>query len=277
MAHEAGDARRDFEGRTVLVTGASQGIGRAVARAFHEAGANVVMVARRREPLAQAAAGLERALVHAADVADLASMRTIIGEAVARFGGIDGLVNNAGVHFRGPFERRAPEEIAAMVDVNLRAPMVLTSLALPHLRRHGGFVVNVSSLAGKLPLDGATAYSATKFGLRIFTMALARELRGSGVTVSAVCPGPVDTGFIMNEIDQVEDIVFSQRMCTAEDVAGMVLACARDGRVERAYPPGASRLATLGYLLPGLRERFRPALSRKGRRVKERLRERRRG
>jgi short-subunit dehydrogenase len=268
------NAERDFEGRTVLITGASLGIGRAVAVAFHDAGANVVMVARRREPLAQAASGLERALVRPADVVDLVSMRTIVDEAVDRFGGLDGLVNNAGVHVRGTFESRTPEEIAAMVDVNFRAPLVLTRVALPHLRQRRGFVVNVSSLAGKVPLEGATTYSATKFGLRIFTMALARELRGSGVTVSAVCPGPVDTGFIMDEIDLVEDIVFSQRICTAEHVADMVLACARDGRIERAYPAVASRLATLGYLMPGLRERLKPLLSRKGKRVKERLRQR---
>jgi short-subunit dehydrogenase len=263
---------RDFAGRTVLITGASLGIGRAAARAFHEAGANLVMVARRREPLEEAAKGLERAWVVPADVADLVSMRGVVDAAAARFGGLDGLVNNAGVHFRGPFVRRTPEEIAAMVDVNLRAPMALSSLALPHLLRRRGFIVNVSSLAGKVPLDGAASYSATKFGLRIFTIALAQELRGSGVTVSAVCPGPVDTGFIMSEIDQVEDIVFSQRMCTADDVAAMVLECARDGRLERAYPAGASRLATLGYLMPRLRERLKPLLARKGRRMKERLR-----
>ena len=158
------------------------------------------------------------------------------------------------------------------VDTNLRAPMVLASLALPYLRRRGGFVVNVSSLAGKVPLDGATTYSTTKFGLRIFTLALAQELNGSGVTVSAVSPGPVDTGFIMDEIDRVDDIVFSQKTCTAEDVAEMVMASARDGRIERAYPGGVSWLATLGYLFPSLRRQLRPLLSWKGKRAKERLR-----
>jgi hypothetical protein len=269
--------QRSFEGWTVLVTGASLGIGRAVAWGFHRAGANVAMVARRRGPLDEAAAGLERALVFPANVADLGSMKAAVDATVARFGGLDGLVNNAGTHFRGPFEGRTPEEIAAMVDLNLRAPIVLTRMALPHLRRRDGFVVNVSSLAGKVPLDGATTYSTTKFGLRVFTAALAQELRDSGVTVSAVSPGPVDTGFIMDEIDRVDDIVFSQKVCTAEYVAEMVLACARDGRVERAYPGGASRLATLGYLIPGLRRLLKPLLSLKGRRAKEILRRARRG
>jgi short-subunit dehydrogenase len=268
---------RSFERWTVLVTGASLGIGRAVSRAFHQAGANIVMVARRRAPLEEAAAGLERALIFPADVADLGSMNDAVNAALTRFGSLDGLVNNAGIHFRGPFETRSPAEIVAMVDTNLRAPMVLTSLALPYLRQRGGFVVNISSLAGKVPLDGAATYSTTKFGLRIFTLALARELSGSGVTVSAVSPGPVDTGFIMDEIDRVDDIVFSQKICTADDVAEMVLACARDGRIERAYPEGAAMLATFGYLFPSLRRRLRPLLSRKGKRTKERLRKARKG
>ncbi len=263
---------RDLKGKTVFITGASLGIGKASARAFHEAGSNVVMVARRRGPLAEAAAGLKRTLIIPADAADLEAMKAALEKAVSYFGGLDGLVNNAGAHFRGSFESRTPEEIAAMVDVNLRSPLTLARLALPYLRPRAGFIVNVASLAGMAPLDGMVTYSATKFGLRVFTMALAQELRGSGVTVSAVSPGPVNTGFIMDHLDAVDDIVFAQTMCTAEDVAAMVLACARDGRIERAFPGGAVKLATLGYLIPGLRRRLKPFLSRKGRRVKERLR-----
>jgi len=229
------------------------------------------------EPLKEAATGLERTLVIPADAADLRAMRAAVDAAVARFGGLDGLVNNAGVHYRGPFESRTPEEIAEMVDVNLRAPLALTRMALPHLRKRGGFIVNVASLAGKVPLDGAVTYSTTKFGLRVFTAALAHELQGSGITVSAVSPGPVDTGFIMTTIDEVEDIVFSQKMCTADDVAAMILACARDGRIERAYPGRASRLATLAYLIPGVLPRLRPLLEKKGRRAKERIRKARGG
>ncbi len=263
---------RELKGSTVLITGASLGIGRAAARAFHDAGCNVVLTARRREPLEAAAAGLERALIVPADAADPAAMQDALEKAVERFGGLDGLVNNAGVHHRGAFETRSPEEIGAMVDLNLRSPLVLTRMALPWLRKRGGFIVNVASLAGRAPLDGLVTYSATKFGLRVFTVALAQELRGSGVTVSAVSPGPVDTGFIMDEIDRVEDITFAQRICSADKVAGMIVACARDGKLERVFPAGAARLATLGYLAPGLRRRLKPVLSRKGRRVKQKLR-----
>ncbi len=262
-----------FAGRTVLITGASLGVGEACARAFHAAGANVALVARRREPLLAVAKDLPRSLVVPADVADLGALRGAVDATVAHFGGLNGLVNNAGAHFRGAVEKRSAEEIAAMVDVNLRAPLVLSRLVLPHLRASGGFVVNVASLAGKVPLDGAATYSSTKFGLRAFTVAMAEELRGSGVTVSVVSPGPISTGFILAELDEVEDIVFSQTMCSAEDVAAMVLACARDGRVEREFPVSGGKLATLGYLLPSLRRLLKPALVAKGRRAKARLRD----
>ncbi|MFO7563433.1 MAG: SDR family NAD(P)-dependent oxidoreductase, partial [Enhygromyxa sp.] len=143
---------------------------------------------------------------------------------------------------------------------------------LPHLREQGGFIVNVASLAGKIPLDGAATYSATKFGLRAFSIALAEELRGTEVSVSLVSPGPIDTGFIMYLLDEVADIVFSQTMCTADEVAQMILACARDARREREFPVGGGKLATLGYLIPGLRRALKPRLERKGAAVKRRLR-----
>ncbi len=174
---------RRFVGQTVLITGASLGVGRAVAHAFHAEGANVVMVARRVGPLEEAAKGMDRALCIAADVADLSALAGLVERSVAHFGALDGVVNNAGLHHRGLVERNAAEDLAAMVDVNLRAPIALTRLALPHLLARRGFAVQVASLAGKVPLDGAATYSATKFGLRAFSIALAQEVgsaRGAG-------------------------------------------------------------------------------------------------
>ena len=264
-----------FAQQTVLITGASEGVGLATARRFLEEGANVVLVARRPGPLAEAAASLgeaTRVLHVAADVCDTAAMDGVVQQTLARFGGVDGLVNNAGAHFRGLVADREAHELGTMVDVNLRAPIVLTRQVLPQLLERRGFVVNVASLAGKVPLDGAATYSATKFALRAFTIALGEELRDQGVRVSVVSPGPIDTGFIMDDLDEVADIVFSQAMCGADDVAGMIVECAADGRREREYPVGGAKLATLGYLLPGLRRLLRPALVAKGRRVKDRLR-----
>lgn len=264
--------------RTVIITGASLGVGRATAEHFHRGGANVVLVARRAEPLEQLAATLDqpgqpsRVLTVPADVADNAALAHVVEAALARFGNIDGLVNNAGAHARGKLETREPEELSSMVDINLRAPIVLSRMVLPHLRERGGFIVNVASLAGKVPLDGAATYSATKFALRAFSYALAEELRGSNVTVSVVSPGPIDTGFIMDELDEVEDIVFSQTMCTADDVARMIVECSRDGRREREYPVAGGKLATLAYLFPSLRRMIKPRLERKGAAQKARLR-----
>ena len=264
-----------FAKSTVIVTGASLGVGRAAAEAFHRAGANVVMVARRLEPLERAADEIgerARVLALAADVTDNAALARLVAQSVERFGALHGLVNNAGAHFRGDLETREPDELGAMVDANLRAPIVLSRLALPHLRAQGGFIVNVASLAGKVPLNGAATYSATKFGLRAFSFALREELRGTNVKVSVVSPGPIDTGFIMDALDEVEDIVFSQTMCTAEDVARMILDCARDGRREREFPIAGGKLATLAYLVPSLRRTLEPRLRRKGAAVKARLR-----
>lgn len=262
----------DFSGKTVFITGASLGVGRATAHAFHDAGANVAMVARRLEPLEEAAEGLERSLVISLDVTDLEAIPRAFAQTVERFGSLDGLVNNAGAHFRGPLLTRSANEIATMADVNFKAPLVLSRLAVPLMKEAGGgFVVNVASLAGKVPLDGAATYSATKFGLRAFTYAMAQELAESGVDFSVVSPGPIDTGFIMDEIDEVEDITFSQEICTAEHVAEMILDCAADGRIEREFPPFGGKLATLSYLFPSLRQRVKPLLEKKGRRVKEEL------
>jgi len=120
-------------------------------------------------------------------------------------------------------------------------------------------------------------YSATKFGLRAFSMALADELRGTGVTVSCVSPGPVDTQFLMAELDTVTDLTMSQPLVTPDQVAALVVLCALDGKPERAIPRLSSALTTAGYLAPGLRRALRPMLERRGRRTKQKLRERRAG
>lgn len=265
-----------FAGQTVIVTGGSLGVGLATARTFLDEGASVVLIARRPEPLEEGAAALgapERVMTAAVDVSDLPALAGVVRTAVERFGGVGGLVNNAGLHARGPVEANEPLDLAAMVDVNLRAPIALSGMVLPHFRRAGrGFIVNVASLAGKLPLDGAATYSATKFGLRAFSLAMAEELRGSGISVSVVSPGPISTGFILDHLDEVDDLVFSQAVCSAEDVARMILDCALDGRPERQYPASSGTMATLGYLLPSMRRRIKPLLQRIGRRRKEEIR-----
>ena len=269
---------RAFNDRTVVITGASAGIGLACARQFARAGANVVAVARGAAELENTRAELARlgpVLAIVADVADPAAPERIVSGTIAQFGALHVLVNNAGRHARGLFGDQDGDDLAAMVDVNLRAPILLTRQALPHLIASGhGAVVNVASLAGKVPTAGGVVYSATKFGIRAFSMALADELRGTGVTVSCVSPGPVDTQFIMAELDTVSDLTMSQPLVTADQVAALVLASALDGRLERATPRLSGALATLGYVAPSVRRALRPLLERIGRRNKEKLRAR---
>jgi short-subunit dehydrogenase len=267
-----------FRDKTVVITGASAGVGAACARAFAAQRAKLVVLARGEEALGAIAEELRdktEVLAVAMDVSDTGSCLKLFERAEQVFGAIHCLVNNAGAHLRGTVESRSPEDLAAMVDVNMRAPLVLTAAALPYLRKAGGgAVVMVGSLAGCAPLQGAATYSATKAGLRAFTYALADELRDSNISVGVVSPGPIDTGFIMDDLDQVEDIVFSQPMSSAQQVARVVLKLASGKRTEVAMPASSGMLLNLFYLSPWLRRRLRPMFYEKGRKNKDKYRNR---
>lgn len=263
---------------TVLITGASKGVGAACARAFakhYKNGVNLVLVARQLEPLELLKIELKNittcnVLVVQADVAQLDQCEKLIKEVVEVFGEITVLVNNAGLHHRGDLEKNLANDLADMVDVNLRAPVFLSGLALPHMpKQHGSAIVMVGSLAGLTPLQGAATYSATKAGLRAFTYALHDELKDQNIKVAIVSPGPIDTGFIMDEIDEVEDIVYSQPMSSAEQVANNILALVNNNKVEIAMPRKSGWLATFAYLFPKFRRAMREKLYEKGRKTKE--------
>lgn len=269
-----------FQKKVAVITGGSVGIGAATARRFAARGAQVALIARTAADLEkvvqeiQGSAGTARA--YPTDVADIAACTATIEQIVRDFGGIDFLVNNAGANFRGAAESLPAADLARIVDVNLRGPIVLTRLALPYLRkRGGGAVINVASIAGQVPLAGEAVYSATKFGLRAFTFAVRDELEGSGISISAVSPGPVDTGFIMDEIDEVPDLVFANPMSTADQVAEQILLCAVDGLAERTIPVMTGYLARVGNAFPALRRLLVPWMEKQGRVAKERYRARR--
>ena len=264
-----------FKGKTVVITGGSEGIGAAAARLFAEAGANLVLVARSRKNLEAVAAELRdktRVEIFPMDVTDADACVDLFKKAAFEFGSVDILVNNAGFQARGPVRNVEPEDLGRIIDVNLKAPVMLTRIALPYLEEAGGgAIINVASLHGKLASAGASTYSASKFGLRIFSLALHQELEGTGIKVAVVSPGPVDTGFIMDNLDEVEDIVFSQPMSSAEDVAQTILDLCGNKLREQDMPVSTGMLATAAYLMPWLSKIIRSSLERKGAREKARL------
>ena len=191
-----------LDGTVALVTGASSGIGEATAVALAEAGAQVAVAARRRDRLESLAdrIGRDRVLVLETDVTDEAQARAMVDQAVARFGRIDTLVNNAGVMLLGPIVDAPVEEWRRMVELNLLGLLYCTHASLPHLLsaadsepRRVADVVNVSSVAGRVARSGSGVYNATKFGVVAFSESLRQEVTRRHVRVSIVEPGAVAT------------------------------------------------------------------------------------
>ncbi len=269
-----------FKDLSVIVTGASAGVGAATARLFADAGANLMLVARGRRKLEAIAEELRdktHVQIRAMDVADPEACVNVVKKANFEFGRLDILVNNAGMHARGDFLEVSADELTAMIDVNLRAPVVLTRIALPYMKENNaGAVINVGSLAGRTAVPGSATYSASKAGLRALTYALSDELRDAGIKFAVVSPGPIDTGFIMSDIDQVSDLTFSQPISTAEEVAQTILDLCGNRKIEQSMPPASGVLTTLTYLFPWLGRSVRPMLLRRGKREKARWKARQR-
>lgn len=182
-----------------LVTGSSKGIGLAIAKAFVARGMQVVLTARQDDELQKAAAALGGgANVHvvSADVRRAADAERIVAAAVARFGGLDVLVNNAGIGRFSNVSDLAIDEWQQVIETNLSGVFYCCRAALPEMkRRGGGYIVNISSLAGKNPFAGGAAYCASKAALNAFSEALMQEVRYDNIRVSYVLPGSVATGF----------------------------------------------------------------------------------
>ena len=264
-----------FNNKTVIITGGSEGVGAAVARLFAEAGANLMLVARNKKNLEAIAEELRdktKVEIFAMDVSDADACVDVFKKSKFEFGRVDIIINNAGYHARGMVEDVDADELARVVDVNLRAPIMLSRLALPYLKEAGeGVIINVGSLAGRTPVPGAATYSSTKAGLRAFTLALAEELRGSGIKIGLVSPGPIDTGFIMADMDKVSDITFSQPMSTANEVAQTILDLCGNNIREKSMPAISGFLTTISYLFPWVSRQMKPMLERKGQQVKKKL------
>jgi short-subunit dehydrogenase len=264
-----------FNNKTVIITGGSEGVGAATARLFAEAGANLVLVARSKknlEAIAEELRSKTRVEIFPMDVSDPVACVDLFKKAAFEFGRVDILINNAGYHKRGKVEDVDAGDLGAIIDVNLNAPIRLSRIALGYLREAGGgAIINVGSLAGRTPLPGSAAYAASKAGLRSFTYALAMELVDTPIKLGIVSPGPIDTGFIMADIDAASDVTFSQPISTAEEVAQAVLDICGNNQREICMPRSSGVLTTIMYLFPWLQRYIRPSLERKGARVKAKL------
>ena len=174
------------------MTGAASGIGLAVARLFRREGARVAMLDRDGARLREA--GVEGAVTLAGDVSDEGRVREAVAQAAAALGGLDGVVNSAGIDLLRPFGDMTAAEWARVLAVDLTGPVLVCHAALPALRQAGrGTIVNIASGAALRPLPGRTAYCAAKAGLVMFGKALAMDLAPDNIRVNAICPGIVDT------------------------------------------------------------------------------------
>jgi 3-oxoacyl-[acyl-carrier protein] reductase len=211
---------------TTLITGGTRGIGHAVARRLLEQGHHVVVTGTTTDGILRAEASLgdavndtTRVMGVVCDVRDAGSAARAVQTAVERYGGLDVLVNNAGVGTGAPVADLSSEEWRRVLDTNLTGAFNCCHAAIPHLRaRGGGWIVNVSSLASTNPFPGGAAYCASKAGLNAFSEALMQELRYDGIRVGLVLPGSVSTGFSGRSAEQGADWKLD-----AEDVAQVIV------------------------------------------------------
>jgi NAD(P)-dependent dehydrogenase (short-subunit alcohol dehydrogenase family) len=207
-----------MDGRTAFITGASRGIGAAVAHRLSQQGVRLGLASR-----SGAGLGLPDAIGVECDVSSPDQVEAAVGATVERFGGLDILVNNAGVGAYGPYLELDPKHLEEMVDVNLKGTMYAVRAALPHLlRSDAADIVTVASVAGLRGLPYEAVYCASKFGQVGFTRALDHELREYGVRCTNVCPGGVATDFAMGR-GRTPEMPELRGMMTGEEVADTVL------------------------------------------------------
>lgn len=247
---------RGMTPQTVLLTGASSGIGLATAEALAARGHRLVLAARRADSLAALARRLDpsgsRVLAVPTDVTADADRRALLAAAEAQFGPVDVLVNNAGVTVERGWWWDDPDPLR-VVRVNLEAPIELTRLVLPSMRARGrGHIVNIGSVAGRAATNGM--YSASKFGLRGFSLGLRRELQGTGVTVSLIAPG-----FVKSEMTASARLPMPGPEVVARAVADVLERPRREVIVPRVY----AVLAALNHLLPAVGDRVSARLIRR--------------
>jgi NAD(P)-dependent dehydrogenase (short-subunit alcohol dehydrogenase family) len=226
-------ADMELEGRRIIVTGAGSGMGRAIAHLFASHGARLMLIDINGEALE--ALEIEGAVTMQVDIADLAQVQAAVDMAARELGGIDGLVNAAGILRVIPFAETGPDTWHEVMGVNLHGPYYLCHAALPHLKRAGkATIVNISSLAGLIAPEGMTAYAATKAGLIGLTRVLAVDL-GPNIRANAIAPGVIKTamtlGMVQGSSAGVDEMGLSNslgRPGTPDEIAELALFLSSD-------------------------------------------------
>ncbi len=222
----------DISGKVVIITGASSGIGEATALQLAQSGAKVALLARRKDRLDQLVSDIEKdggtALAIEADVTSMETCQKAVGQVVEQWGGVDILINNAGVMLIGPAAELPVENWEQMIQLNQLGLLYMTRSALPEITKAHGHIVNISSVAGRTTAPGSSVYNMTKWGVNAFTEALRKELVDgkTGVRTTLIEPGAVATELQSHNTPETQEKLKQRfgdiKILDAEDIAGAI-------------------------------------------------------
>ena len=251
--------------KTVIITGGSSGIGRALAHRFALEGFNVVVTGRDANRLSAVSTELERIgapnMCLQSDVSKEQDAIELVNETIRKFGSIDVLINNAGITMRALFADMELDVIRKVMDINFWGTVYCTKYALPHLLKSKGSVVGVSSIAGKNGLPGRTGYSASKFAMEGFLQSLRTENLKMGLHVLVACPGFTESGIRQNALGadgsrQSESPRDEKKMMSAETVADRIFIAVRNRKRDLVLTTQGRLAVWIGRLLPSLSDRL---------------------
>jgi NAD(P)-dependent dehydrogenase (short-subunit alcohol dehydrogenase family) len=257
--------RRDFKGRTVVITGGAGGIGSALARSFGQAGAKVAIVDLPSSHLEQARTALDDAGIESValpcDITDVEQVERTIAAVRKALGTVDVLINNAGIVHRSAFAKTRPEVFRRVMDVNLFGAIHCTQACLDDLLVNHGLIIAISSIAGLAPLYGRSGYAASKHAMHGLFESLGAELADKGVGVLMVCPSFVASGLEASTLGGDGNRVSRPRskvgqLGSPDSVADDVLKAAKAGRRRLVLTPVGKTSALLSRIAPGLYERL---------------------
>lgn len=223
---------RSLDGKSVVITGASRGIGAGIASAFAREKCRLVLCGRERERLNQVATSLglsdDDVITVSADITRISGMKEIVEAAYQKFDTVDIFINNAGIGVDGPVVETTPEEFDRVFDTNVRSVYYCFRELLPRMKEQGhGQIINISSMAGKQGVPGLAAYSASKAALNALSEAVAGEVRNDNIKVSVLAPGSTDTGFMADRSKKPDASQRAKIRLMVEDIAEAVLFLAK--------------------------------------------------